>query len=84
MLNKLNARLAASILKGSLTISVIISLSIPLLQPLTVLAGPGHDHGDEAPAAATGDAPKRQATGEVFLPKPAQRQLSIRTEEVSV
>lgn len=84
MLNKLNARLAASILKGSLTISVIISLSIPLLQPLTVLAGPGHDHGDEAPAAATGDAPKRQATGEVFLPKPAQRQLSIRTEKVSV
>lgn len=84
MLNKLNARLAASILKGSLTISVLISLSIPLLQPLTVLAGPGHDHGDEAPAAATGDAPKRQATGEVFLPKPAQRQLSIRTEQVSV
>lgn len=84
MLNTSKNCSAASTLARPLTISFIISLIIPLMQPLPVFAGPGHDHGDEAPAAATGDAPKRQATGEVFLPKPAQRQLSIRTEEVSV
>jgi membrane fusion protein, heavy metal efflux system len=42
-------------------------------------AGPGHDHGDGAPAAASGNAPKRQPDGSVFLPKPAQRQLDVRT-----
>lgn len=39
---------------------------------------PGHTH-DEAPAAATAGGPQRQADGAVFLPKPAQRQLAVRT-----
>jgi cobalt-zinc-cadmium efflux system membrane fusion protein len=43
-----------------------------------VLAGEGHDHGD-APAAAAGNGPKRQPDGSVFLPKPAQRQIGVRT-----
>jgi cobalt-zinc-cadmium efflux system membrane fusion protein len=42
-------------------------------------AGPGHDHRDEAPAATGGNSPKRQADGSVFLPKPTQRQLAVRT-----
>lgn len=49
------------------------------------LAGPGHDHGEEAaPArsAGAGNAPKRQLDGSVFLPKASQRQLLIRTEMV--
>ena len=46
-----------------------------------VEAGAGHDHG-EAPAAATGNAPRRQADGGVFLPKISQRQLGIRTVAV--
>jgi membrane fusion protein, heavy metal efflux system len=41
-------------------------------------AGPGHDHGD-APPAASGNGPKRQPDGSVFLPKPTQRQLGVRT-----
>lgn len=41
----------------------------------------GHDHGDAAPAAG-GHGPSRQPDGSVFLPKPAQRQLSIRTRVV--
>jgi cobalt-zinc-cadmium efflux system membrane fusion protein len=41
--------------------------------------GEGHDHGDSAPAAA-GNAPKRQPDGSVFLPKPSQRQLAVRTQ----
>jgi len=42
-------------------------------------AGPGHDHGDQAAPAASGDAPKRQTDGSVFLPKVSQRLLGIRT-----
>lgn len=42
-------------------------------------AGEGHDHGDAAPANTNGNSPKRQADGSVFLPKPSQRQLELRT-----
>ena len=45
-------------------------------------AGPGHDHGEEAAPAGNSNAPKRQLDGSVFLPKPSQRQLQIRTEMV--
>lgn len=38
----------------------------------------GHDHGDSAPVA-NASGPSRQPDGSVFLPKPAQRQLSVRT-----
>lgn len=43
-----------------------------------VHAGPGHDHGDAAPAANS-NGPRRLPDGTVFLPKPAQRQLGVRT-----
>ena len=43
-----------------------------------VHADAGHDHGDGA-VVATSNAPKRQADGSVFLPKPSQRQLAVRT-----
>lgn len=45
---------------------------------LPAWAGPGHDHGD-GQAASTGDGPKRQPDGSVYLPKPAQRQMTLRT-----
>jgi len=51
-------------------------LSLGLAAP--VLAGPGHDHGD-APAAPSANGPQRLPDGSVFLPKPAQRQLGVRT-----
>lgn len=41
-------------------------------------AGEGHDHSD-APAAPSANGPQRQPDGSVFLPKPAQRQLGVRT-----
>jgi hypothetical protein len=49
---------------------------------LTTAAGSSWAHGDhgDAPATAGGNAPKRQADGSVFLPKPSQRQLEIRTQ----
>jgi hypothetical protein len=46
--------------------------------PAPALAGPGHDHG-EAPAAPSANGPQRGPDGSVFLPKPAQRQLGVRT-----
>lgn len=61
---------------------VLLVFVLGLLSPLPAAASPGHDHGDETPVASLGDAPKRQATGEVFLPKPAQRQLGLRTQVV--
>jgi membrane fusion protein, heavy metal efflux system len=63
------------VLKPSL---VALALSGLLFAAAPARAGEGHDHGD-APTAASGNAPKRQADGSVFLPKPSQRQLAIRT-----
>lgn len=45
-------------------------------------AGPGHDGGHdgaETGMALSGNGPKRQPDGSVFLPKPAQRQMGVRT-----
>ena len=55
------------------------ALSIGATAAFDANAGPGHDHGDEAPAVSGGNSPKRQADGSVFLPKPTQRQLELRT-----
>jgi cobalt-zinc-cadmium efflux system membrane fusion protein len=41
-------------------------------------AADGHNHG-EATGPANGNGPQRLADGSVFLPKPAQHQLSVRT-----
>ena len=41
-----------------------------------VYAGPGHD---DSSVQVQGDAPKRQADGNLFVPKPAQRQLHVMT-----
>lgn len=40
----------------------------------------GHDHGSgQVPAAPSGDAPSRLSDGSVFVPKPTQRLLDLRT-----
>ena len=54
-----------------------LSLAFLLTTPLAH-AGDGHDHGD-TPAAASGNGPRRLPDGSVFLPKPAQRQIGVRT-----
>lgn len=49
---------------------------------LPALGGPGgegHTHGDEASARVSSDAPHRLPDGSVFLPKPTQRLLEVRT-----
>jgi hypothetical protein len=62
-------------LPGLAVLAAGLLLSVPLY------AGPGHDH-DEPTAAAPSNAPKRLPDGSVFLPKPAQRQLDVRTVRV--
>jgi hypothetical protein len=42
-------------------------------------AGPGHDHGDENGVPINANGPQRLPDGTVFLPKPSQRQLAVRT-----
>ncbi|MBC7618055.1 MAG: hypothetical protein H7293_03525, partial [Candidatus Saccharibacteria bacterium] len=46
------------------------ALSMSATASFDAQSGEGHDHGDAAPAAS-GNSPKRQADGSVFLPKPS-------------
>ncbi|WP_415033159.1 efflux RND transporter periplasmic adaptor subunit [Azonexus sp.] len=65
------------ILKRALIVCLLGGgLHAPLL-----MAHEGHDH-DEAvqPVPDSGDRPQRLADGSVFLPKPTQRQLGVRTQ----
>ena len=59
---------------------IIVSLCLALGMA-AARAGEGHDHGD-APAATRGNGPQRLPDGSVFLPKPAQRQIGVRTVAV--
>ncbi len=60
-----------------------ITLTLCAAFASTAWAGPGHDHGD-APPAATGNGPRRLPDGSVFLPKPSQRQMGVRTLPVKL
>ena len=57
---------------------LVLALGLATGLPTQAVAGPGHDHGD-APAAPSANGPQRLPDGSVFLPKPAQRQLGVRT-----
>ncbi len=57
---------------------LVLAFGLATGLPTQAVAGPGHDHGD-APAAPTANGPQRLPDGSVFLPKPAQRQLGVRT-----
>jgi cobalt-zinc-cadmium efflux system membrane fusion protein len=67
--------------KSVLKVAVWALASLSLA--LSAQAGDGHDHGD-APAAVNSSGPKRLPDGSVFLPKPAQRQIGVRTLPVAV
>ena len=53
-------------------------LPAALMLSTPLMAGEGHDHGYSS-AASNASGPQRQPDGSVFLPKPAHRQLGVRT-----
>lgn len=53
------------------------------LMPATPWAHEGHDHGPDL-SASTGNLPIRRADGSIFVPKPTQRLLEIRTRIAQV
>ena len=57
-----------------------LALACALSLPLFVQAHEGHD---DATPALSGDSPRRQSDGSVFIPKSAQRQLGLRTLAVA-
>lgn len=64
--------------------AVLLGIALAAGIPRTAEAGPGHDHDhgthNESEHSVTQDAPGRLADGLIFLPKPTQRLLEIRTE----
>jgi RND family efflux transporter MFP subunit len=69
----------------ALSVGVVLFAAIWALQPARLGAHEGHDHADDtAPplAATTGSRPARLADGSVFVPKPTQRLLEVRTVRV--
>lgn len=69
-----------SILKqlGGVCLAVLIGVSG------ATQAGPGHNHGpEEATAVANPGAPQRNPDGSVFLPKPGQRFITLRTQRMT-
>lgn len=56
---------------------LLLTVLIALVAPVHAADEHGHDHGGAAAPSASG--PSRQPDGSVFLPKPAQRQLTVRT-----
>lgn len=62
-------------------VAPLVALII-LANPDIAFSGPGHDHSDGHGGTApqmSGDAPHRRPDGNLFLPKPTQRLLEIRT-----
>ena len=69
----------------ALSVGVVLFAAIWALQPAPLGAHEGHEHADDtAPplAATTGSRPARLADGSVFIPKPTQRLLEVRTVRV--
>ncbi len=71
--------MAGALLRGRTAVMLGILGLTAIVGAGAAWAGPGHDHGEGGSATAPGDAPRRLPDGELFLPKPTQRLLDIRT-----
>jgi cobalt-zinc-cadmium efflux system membrane fusion protein len=61
---------------------IALVVALAMILPAVAMAGSGHDHGPgghDEPASAGGYIPRKLPDGEVFLPKPSQRLLNVRT-----
>ncbi|KAA2242251.1 efflux RND transporter periplasmic adaptor subunit [Salinarimonas soli] len=66
--------------RGKLAPAAGLALIVLVASTAYAFAHEGHDHGSEAKAAfPAGDTPRRLSDGTVFLPKPSQRLLEVRT-----
>ena len=63
-------------------VAVVAGLGILLLAATAALAHEGHDHGPDK-SASNGNIPSRRPDGTIFLPKPSQRLLEVRTRVLS-
>ena len=59
--------------------AVVLMLGGLVIGSTVALAHEGHDHGPASGATPNGNAPQRQPDGTIFLPKPSQRLLEVRT-----
>ncbi len=61
---------------------VVLVVALATIAPNHAFAGAGHDHGPgghDEPASSGGYIPHKLPDGDVFLPKPSQRLLNVRT-----
>jgi membrane fusion protein, heavy metal efflux system len=76
--------LAAAVLRGRRKRLFVLAATVGLTVASTFgLAHEGHDHGPDLSASA-GNSPTRRPDGSIFLPKPTQRLLAIRTRAAVV
>lgn len=73
-----------SSVRNAAEVILIAAIAIAMLQTGDAQAGPGHDHGDHGhgavPVAQGSNSPRKLPDGTVFVPKPTQRLLQVRTE----
>lgn len=63
-----------------LIVALVVGISA-LLMAASAFAHEGHDHGPDA-SGTSGNAPARRSDGTIFLPKPSQRLLEVRTQRL--
>lgn len=70
--------------RARLGLLVSLAALVVVIGTGSAFAGPGHDHGghgqDDSSSVNNGNAPRRLPDGSIFLPKPTQRLLQIRTQ----
>lgn len=71
--------MAGALVRGRTGLMIGLVGLVAVLGAGVAWAGPGHDHGEGGVTAVPGDGPRRLSDGVVFLPKPTQRLLAIRT-----
>lgn len=59
-------------------------LGLGIIGATAAFAGAGHDHGPEPGSATNGNAPQRLPDGTIFVPKPTQRLLDVRTRVIAL
>lgn len=70
---------------AALAVAALVGLAMMDSRPAQAgPGGPDHSHGPETATAEDGDAPRRRADGLIFVPKPTQRLLELRTRKVEI